>query len=697
MDAAHLESPARADRVRDAAIFFLIVAVAFVPRFVFLREARAVPLFHTPIMDGLSYSSWSDDIANGDWLGDQIFYQAPLYPYFLAVVKVALGRDLATIRFVQILLGSLACGVLFLAGRELFSRRVGAVAGLLLALYPSAIFFDALIQKANLGLVWTVLLLWFVARALRAPSAWRWSLAGVTLGLLMLTREETILLVPLFAAWIVFFQRDEERRIRWRFALGWVCGLALALLPVGFRNLAVGGEFVLTTSQAGSNFYIGNGPRASGTYVPLRPGRSDTFYERRDAVELAEAEAGRTLTPSEVSRFWFSKSFAHIRAEPGAWVALLWRKIALLFNAYELPDAEDLYYYERSSRVLRFLGKVWNYGVLVPLACAGLVLTWNRRRELAFLYAMLGVLCVGPVLFYVFARYRYPLVPLFAVFAAAAIVECWSSFRARRYGRLAIAGATILVIAPLVNWPLYSKSFQLPEAYNNAGVALARSGNDAAAVEEFQRSIALKPGTSETHGNLGVSLLRLGRAPEAIAAFRRALELKPNDSRAELRLGSALTTAGNAREGIPHLERATALAPTNAEAWNHLAIAYSVERRFADAIRTLQTAVNQVPDEASLAANLAWLLATGPDPALRDGRRAVAIAEPLCRRTNGNDVAALDALAAAYAESGRFDEAVETGRQAAALARAQGHTERVAGILARVALYLERKPFHQTQ
>lgn len=685
------------ERARDPAIFLLVVVLAFALRFVFLQEARAVPLFNTPIMDGLSYGTWSDKIADGDWLGDQIFYQAPLYPYFLAVVKLVFGRDLATIRLVQIALGSLSCGILFLAGRTFLSRRVGVIAGLALALYPSAIFFDALIQKANLGLLWTVLLLWLVARARERPSAWRWGLAGATLGLLMLTREETILLVPLFAVWIACVPRADERRERLRRVAGWAGGLALVLLPVGVRNLVVGGEFVLTTSQAGSNFYIGNGPRASGSYVPLRPGRSDTFYERKDAVDLAEAEAGRKLTPSEVSRFWFSKAFAYIRAEPAAWLRLIGRKVALVFNCYELPDADDLYYYERSSRLLRILGSVWNYGVLVPLAFAGIVLTWKRRRELAVLYALLGMLCVGPVMFYVFARYRYPLVPVFMIFAAGAVAEGWTLLRARRYSALMLAGLVILVTGPLVNWPLFSKEFQLPAAYSNAGVALARQGDDAAAVEEFGRSLALKPESAETYGNLGVSLMRLARTPEAITAFRRALELKPEDSRGELRLGWALTAAGNVREAIAHLERAVALAPTNAEAWSYLAVALSGDSRFAEAISAFQRAMNLAPEEIAPAVNLAWLLATGPDAALRDGRRSVAIAEPLCRRTKFSDISALDALAAGYAEAGRFDEAVETARKALEATHAQGRADLVNGILTRVALYLERKPYHQAE
>ncbi|MBI5363400.1 MAG: glycosyltransferase family 39 protein, partial [Planctomycetes bacterium] len=276
--------------------FVAIVALAFLVRFVFLLEARGVPLFHAPVVDAKSYWDWSERIVAGDWVGDQVFYQAPLYPYFLACVKLVVGSDLWNVRLVQIALGALACGVLFLAGRELLSRRAGVVAGVILALYAPAIFFDALIQKANLGLVWTTLLLFALARVQRSASLARLVLVGVFLGLLMLTREESLLLVPVLAAWIVLFAARGQPLARRGALFGaFALGLALVLTPVAARNAKVGGEFVLTTSQAGTNFYIGNGPAATGLYVPLRPGRSDTAYERVDAVELAEAARGQPL------------------------------------------------------------------------------------------------------------------------------------------------------------------------------------------------------------------------------------------------------------------------------------------------------------------------------------------------------------------------------------------------------------------
>ena len=79
----------------------------------------------------------------------------------------------------------------------------------------------------------------------------------------------------------------------WRPAAALVFGAALVLLPVALRNLGVGGEFHLTTSQTGPNFYIGNGPQADGGYVALREGRGTPEFERTDATEIAEAASGQ--------------------------------------------------------------------------------------------------------------------------------------------------------------------------------------------------------------------------------------------------------------------------------------------------------------------------------------------------------------------------------------------------------------------
>ena len=611
---------------RDAYLFLGIATLAFALRFVHLLEARAVPIFDALLMDGRSYSTWADRIVAGDWLGDRVFYQAPLYPYALALIKLAVGNDLGRIRLVQIAIGSVSCGILFLAGRAFFSRAAGVAAGILLAIYPPAIFFDGLIQKANLGLLWTVLLLWTLARARERPSGSRFALVGVFLGLLVLTREETVLLVLAIGGWALFASRS-------RAALGFLAGIALVLLPVAIRNSVVGGEFALTTSQAGSNFYIGNNPRADGTYVPLVPGRQNTEFERRDAFELAERDLGRKLTPGEVSSYWFGKARQWIASNPLAWAKLLATKVALLANWYEVPDYEDLYFYERSCTLLRVLDSFWHYGVLLPLAAAGIAVTMARRRELLILYLVLGTIAGGVVLFYVFARYRYPVVPLLMLFAGAAITTSADLVRGRRWRELAPAAVALLLAAVAANVSLRSKDDQLAAAYNNSASVLTEKREDARAVEYFRRSLALQPGDPEVLGNLGLALMRLKQVDEAIATFRRAADLRPQDPRAWMRLASALDQTGQVDEATPCIVRALEL----------------------DAKGTLESALQ------------------------------------LARQANGRDLVALDLLAAAQAKNGRFTDAVATASSALGIPPPPGQEPLAAKIRERLELYRNGK------
>ena len=654
----------RAPRWLDPALYGAIVALALALRALFLSQARTVPLYDALLMDGESYWSWASTIVAGDWVGDRVFYQAPAYPYFLALVRLVVGDSLGAVRAVQVALGALSCGALFLAGKAFFSRPVGVAAGVLFAAYPPAIFFDALIQKANLGLVWIALLLLALAHARRAPGVARWTLCGALLGLMMLTREETLLLVPALLGWTLVGFRERPLALRARWVAAWALGLALVLAPVALRNRAVGGELVLTTSQAGPNFYIGNGPRANGTYVPLVPGRSNTVHERQTAVDLAQRALGRPLTAREVSDYWFEQAFARIRGDFGGWLALLGRKALLLANAYEMPDYEDQYFYERWSPLLRGLSRVLHHGVLLPLAAAGLALTWRRRREIAVLHVVLATLAAGVVLFYVFARYRYPLAPVLALFAGAALVEAFRAARAGRARELWPAALALVAAAVPANAPLFDRDFQLGEALNNSGTVLAGKGDDARAVEMFRQALALKPSSPELHGNLAISLERLGRTEESLAAYRRAHELRPQDPRNELRLGRALALAGRTREGVERLRAGLARDPGNTEAWGILADAHlrALDPRAAAA--ALREGLERVPTSALLARKLAWLLATHGDPAVRAGREATRLAQGLVDRLGKDDADALDALAAAQAETGEHALAAATAERA---------------------------------
>ena len=319
--------------------------------------------------------------------------------------------------------------MIFETGRNLFSRQAGIAAGLLLSFYAPGIFFDGLIEKSILDFFLLSLLLWLLSR-LKTTAPWsQWLAVGAVLGLLGLSRENALILVTVVPLWIAlaFSESSVTKRLQW---MGlFFAGLLLVLVPVGVRNLTVGGEFKLTTSQFGPNFYIGNNPLADGTYVSVGNVIGEPQLEGKDAKRLAERALGRSLTAGEVSDYWLSKSWDYIRAQAGQWVGLFGKKWLLVWNAREIEDSDDFYIYQQWSWLLSFLGWINHFGMLAPLAAVGVLLTVKQWRQLWFLYAMILALAASAAVFYVFGRYRFPLVPFLALFAGAGIASAVALYR----------------------------------------------------------------------------------------------------------------------------------------------------------------------------------------------------------------------------------------------------------------------------
>src|SRR5262245_59049502 len=292
---------------RHAAIIFVL---ALAVRLLHIWQIRRAPFYSTLMGDARGYDAWAQRIAGGEWIGTDVFYQAPLYPYFLGVIYSIAGHSLTVVRMAQAIVGSTACVLLGLTASRLFSNRAGLIAGLALALYAPAIFFDALIQKSVLDVFFICVALYVISGIITInddrPLVMPTFALGLAMGGLALRRENAMVLVAVIALWILVARPKGRAYIRERIVdlVSFALGLAIVLTPVAVRNYAVGGGFYLTTSQFGSNFYIGNNPRADGTYMSLRFGRGAPEYERQDATELAQHALGRTLTPAEVPSYW---------------------------------------------------------------------------------------------------------------------------------------------------------------------------------------------------------------------------------------------------------------------------------------------------------------------------------------------------------------------------------------------------------
>jgi tetratricopeptide (TPR) repeat protein len=413
----------------------------------------------------------------------------------------------------------------------------------------------------------------------------------------------------------------------------------------------VGGGFYLTTSQFGPNFYIGNNPGADGTYASIRFGRGAPEFERQDATDVAQQALQRTLSPAEVSAYWTGRALAFIRAEPVAWLGLLGRKVALLANASEMLDTESQESYAEWSAPLRVLGAVGHFGVLVPLALFGVIVTWPSRERLWVVYGMLAAYAGSVVLFYVFARYRYPLVPFLLLFGAAGVMALPRFLAAASAGRRALVGAAVLAAAVAANWPLLSPDLMRAITENNLATALQADGRLDEAITHYRRALTLQGDYAPAYNNMGTALRAQGRTEEAVAAYQRALDLQPSYPDARFNLANASLAQGNAGDAVAQYRQALQRMPDSVEAHTNLGIALQDRGDTTAAIAEFREALRLSPTLSRSHRDLGNALANAGDMAgaLEELQRAAQM-DPADPKTRFD-------LGGVLLERGRFAEA----------------------------------------
>ena len=526
--------------------------------------------------DAHNYDARAREIAAGDWIGDEVFYQAPLYSYFLAVVYRFLGDAPLVVRLLQMVLGAASCVFVAQAGWRYFGKTVGIAAGLLLALYAPAIFFDSMLQKSSLDVFLVTALLWILSEIEPRRSPGLCLALGATLGVLVLSRENALVFVVVLVPWLLFLPGAAGSR-RVLFALCFALGITGVLLPVAARNAAVSGDFHLTTSQFGHNFFIGNNEAADGTYKPLLYGRGDPRVETLDAIELAEQMSGRSLTRAEVSDFYFQRGLDFIEAHPIAWLRLTLRKLRLAFNAVELGDTEDQYTHAEWSFVLRWTGAVLHFGLLAPLGLLGVWITWSQRARLLPLYGLFVSYAAGLLIFYVFARYRMPLVPLLVLFAAAGLCGFGDFARRHGLGANACLVAVLLAFTVFCNWPMIEPERMRSVTHFNIANELVARGRIEEGTRHYREAIRLQPRNALANHNLGAVLAEQGELSEAQAHFERTLEIAPGHAGARSNLarlhderGLELLAEGNREAAAASFREALRLEPSDARVKAHL-------------------------------------------------------------------------------------------------------------------------------
>jgi len=230
------------------------------------------------------------------------------------------------------------------------------------------------------------------------------------------------------------------------------------------------------------------------------------------------------------------------------------------------------------------------------------------------------------------------------------------------------------------------------EALCNLGIALRAKGNVQQAKAHFVEAIQYKPDLKEGHLNLANLLADQQEHQEAMIHFREVVRIDPESFDARLPLGINLLKRNELEEATEHLAEAVRLSPNHLSACYHLGEALHKQGRLDQAAVHYARTLEREPDHVPALLCLASIRAMSPSAELRDGQHAEKLARKACELTRYKHPQALDTLAAAFAENGRFQEAILPASQALQLAREGGHDSLADAIQRRIELYKQNKP-----
>ena len=664
------------------------------------------PFARVPLDDAKVYWNWAERIGHGELVGDAPFLSAPLYPYFLGLVRAA-GGGLLAVYALQGLLRLATAVLLAQLGRRWFSPAAGlAAAGLFLLLLDPAAATGRILNE-SLQVFLAAALLWECGRAPGPAPPWR---LGLLLGLNALANPPMLAAVPLLAWWI---GRDRQ----WRRGLAAAGLAALVIAPATLHNWAASGEFILVSAQSGVTFSHGNAPGASGVYQPIAGVSADRVEQNRDAFRMAAAATGAASWRS-TSSFFLRRGLAFWAERPGAALHLLLQKARWFATGQHYGDV----YLATSERRSGY----WRALYAAPLSLAWLTLPalamalalarrWREFLPLQLLYLL--PLAVVLAFFYS-PRYRLPAAApavLLAVGSAQALL------RERRLWHAApwVIGAAAVALNAATG---FDRPASLAAQYEQkTGAACLELGQPERAASHFRSALASQPGDPGFTASLGEALRRQGKAAEAIPELRRALQAHPQDL--HLRRTLAVTLA---EEFVTRKDPALAadaerefrtVLQTVSEDWvsrDNLGVLLDQQGRAYEAAFEFLAAAKSAPEQAAVGQHLeavlqvllpyyrqhagdplqaaagAWLVAHLPHVELPTLDLALAWAQSAVDARPG-DADFLDTLAAIHGRRGEFAAAAEAAERALDAARADGNDSLAAEIDQRLAGYQARR------
>jgi 4-amino-4-deoxy-L-arabinose transferase-like glycosyltransferase len=515
----------------------IIAAIAIVVRIIYWLESGDDPLRSELVLDSLVYHRMATEIAKETFWGTEVFFRAPLFPYLLALTYKLAGIQPTAIAFVNMLMGTATAALAYLTSRRWLSEKGSRIVGMVTALYPTLYFFECEVMPTALEVFTFTLTLYLFSRYDRDGNSKQLFWGGLALGFAALARPTILTFAVVLIFWLKLKQKSGGWSVIWQKYSLILLGMAIVIVPCTIRNYVVGHEVVLISSQGGVNFYMGNNKDADGQTAafPSVGGRLNKYQDHvwSDSKALAEDDARRNMSASEVSSYWRTKGMDFITGNPLSALWLSLKKVYLVFCGEELFNNEDplsgRHYALLYSIFIWSFGLRFPYGLLGPLFLLGTVLVLRRKNKpwLPLLFVYSQVITVA--LFFVSSRYRQPLIPAMIIVATAGWFELRELAKRRSLKQLAPYGIALLVLLLALNPPVTIASKQNRSMYYALlGNVLSNQNKNDLAVTELTNAIAIDDQNTLAFQYLGMVYGKTGKYDLAIETLKKAEALNPD-------------------------------------------------------------------------------------------------------------------------------------------------------------------------